>query len=208
MKGHKTIGTLSLMMFLLTCAYLSADEQEGTGEMEIITQIFGGYLAGYVGGIGVGIVVSELYMYGYHYDPGAPEVSLMYSFTGFTLGATPAIILASSASVYGIGQAWENRRSGSFWKTLLGASVPPLLGAIVGGTYELVSVEPGAQDIPLICLWGAFFGSFLSPVGAITGYQLSVQPKKPAAIPFEGHSSSRLENGDRTVIVPLLQIRF
>jgi hypothetical protein len=169
-------------------------EHEGTGRvMEITTQFFGGYLAGAAGGIILGIALIPAVT-----CPGYMGEAIR----GFLIGATPGMILASSGSVYGIGQAW-GRRNGSFGKTLLGASVPPLLGAVVGGTYR----ESGI-GLPTGLLLGAFFGSFLSPVGAITGYHLSAQPKKSAAMPFERYSSSYLKNGDRTVIVPLLQIRF
>jgi hypothetical protein len=148
-------------------------EYKGTGRvMEITTQFFGGYLAGVVGGVGLGTLAALVPAYG---ESGV----VAQVFICFPILATPGMILASSGSVYGIGQAW-GRRNGNFRKTLLGASVPPLIGSVLLSTSVAISVaiwgviDPDiTENIEVVPLWGAFLGSFLSPVGAITGYHLS-----------------------------------
>jgi hypothetical protein len=171
------------MMFLLIYAYLPADthaEQKGAGRvMEITTQFFGGYLGGIAGGVGLGTTAAVLFP-----AEGSEYSVFVKLLIGFPIGATPGMILASSGSVYGIGQAW-GRRNGKFGKTLLGASLPPLLGVVLFATYVLIIGEPDFDNklgyILFVPLWGAFFGSSLSPVGAIAGYHLSAQPSKSAA---------------------------
>lgn len=182
-------------------------KQEGTGRgMEITTQFFGGYLAGAVGGIALDVAILQHSKDLYGWD----DIITLWSY--LALGAATGMVLASSGSVYGIGQAWGHR-SGSFGKTLLGASIPPLVGSVALGTYALATqYDSGevdfSEEVLLGFTWGAFFGSFLSPIGAIVGYHLSAQPRKTTAIFLEGPRSPRSKYNGRALIVPLLQIEF
>jgi hypothetical protein len=190
--------TTIFTMFLLVFSTSSVFAQQIP--VEVITQFFGGYLAGAAGGIILFIPVNVLNPPG-----GCIGEAMGEALMNLFIGGTPGIILASSGSVYCIGEVWGHR-NGSFRRTLCGALVPPLLGVVSGAIIAVK--EEGAQEIPVGLIVGAFFGSLLSPIGAITGYHLSTQPKRFAAMPFERYSSSHMKNGDRTVVVPLLQIRF
>ena len=139
-------------------------KQEHTGRgMEITTQLLGGYLAS-------GIALGTLY---YIFNPSKSGSELGGAIVELIQIAAmpPVIIFASSGSVYGIGQAW-GRREGNFWKTVLGASVPPLVGGMAGGVYGQIYGKPGYGSILGGVVVGTFVGALLSPVGATIGYHL------------------------------------
>ena len=154
-------------MFLLICAcfpgrvYAAQNNTKNRGAM-VTTQLLGGYLVSVVAGIAIGLLMSRIMLKAY------PSGWLGAFFLGFISGATPAIILASAGSVYGIGKAWK-RMDGSFGKTLLGAAIPPLIGAIIGSIAIVVSWD--LSEMLVFILIGAFLGSLLSPIGATIAYQ-------------------------------------
>jgi hypothetical protein len=175
--------------------------EETNRGVETISEIVGGYLGGATGWFGWGFVASILY------PDKAGELGRLV--IGFPIGATPGMLLASSGSVYFVGQTIGNGR-GSYGQTLLGASIPVLLGAIVGLGIGIAEANENEEPELLAVgpLWGACFGSVLSPIGATIGYRCSLQPQEHATLPLRTHKSLQMADNNRGITVPLIQIAF
>jgi hypothetical protein len=175
------------MMFLLIYIITFPANAFANGA-EVGIQLLVGYPIGIIGGIAVGITGAAA-----HADilertgknNACPSGQLGQFVMDFIVGATPGMILASSASIYKIG------KSGNFWTTLLGASIPPLIGAVTGIIHGTsIEAPTPVKDCFYEAAIGAFRGSLLSPVGAVAAYQYSAQSKRT------------------DIVIPLKRIKF
>jgi len=99
-----------------------------------------------------------------------------------TAAMSTAYILASTGTVYGIGQDAGCR--GSFMWTLGGAVAAPILGGIIGGIKE------GNKDGIFA---GSLYGFLLTPISATIAYHLTKDKNNP---------------DKKEIIVPLMSMRF
>ena len=110
------------------------------------------FVAGLGGGVLLGILGGIIAPESQGDDPVEPIIGVI---SGFVLGSASGVVLTGK----------KLNDSGSTSGALLGAFICPLVGAILGP-----ALFPDESDQ---ILWGAFFGSFASPLGATIGYAIS-----------------------------------
>lgn len=128
-----------------------AERPRVTGVSEILLQVFGGYSRGAAVS---GLMYLSGYLVGIHNNQN--RAGLIITGVGMAVGST--------VQVYQTGEVW-GKGGGSRLKTFAGGLLGPLIGALMMTWNEKDSMDS--------ILAGASYGSFLSPIGATFGYQLS-----------------------------------
>jgi len=184
MRASRSISIFLIISFIAVFMYGDLFTNEADADCDggtIASQIGFGYLAGgaVVAGMCAILVEVEKYTkYKLTEDSGVAAVII----------GPAAFVIASSGTVYGIGQIAGCR--GSFRPTLVGGAIlTPVVGGIIGGIIGGIKNDDG-------CL-GSFIGSsvgfLLAPIGATIAYHLTKEENNP---------------GKKEIIVPLMRMRF
>ncbi|MBM3237935.1 hypothetical protein FJZ31_16725 [Candidatus Poribacteria bacterium] len=184
MRASRSISISLIISFIamFMCGDLFTEESiADCGRLTIVSQLGFGYLAGgavVAGMCAIGVTVDEYTKYKL-----ITEDSLA---TAVIIGPA-AFVIASSGTVYGIGQIAGCR--GSFTPTLVGGAIlTPVVDGIIGGIIGGIKNEGGAG-----CLMGGSLGVILAPIGATIAYHLTKEENNP---------------GKKEIIVPLMSLRF